>query len=55
MSVDKNRTEAQRWLKTALDDWDTGSHFEKKWEVCPLMFSYPASRREGFEVSLVFC
>ena len=23
MSVDKNRAEAQRWLKTALDDWDT--------------------------------
>jgi len=25
MSVDKNRAEAQRWLKTALDDWDTAA------------------------------
>ena len=29
MSVDKNRTEAQRWLKTALDDLDTAAILQK--------------------------
>lgn len=29
MSVDKNRAEAQRWLKTALDDWDTAVILKK--------------------------
>lgn len=53
MSVDKNRAEAQRWLKTALDDWDTAVILKKNVEVCPLMFSCPASRGEGFEVNLV--
>jgi len=38
MSVDKNRVEANRWLKTATDDLDTAIILQENQKFAPRVF-----------------